>query len=238
MEFKNGYKLLYQKAKEIYASKKNIPTVDDKAVDFGLTEEDIKNLKLIYETKASLVANFTGIPTADDKSFELTANGELVVGPSGDAPVPPVEDKILPFKVGDILNVGDKIRFDTTKEAELLNWLETQVWPGDSYSLIPLLGVYDYEAHEQNALMVWAMRMQIGESEYIYCVQVGDETELNAVYISKDFMSYKAGFLNLDENGMVDLNHLKSNYRRFPQEYLGNIPYLHRFPCRHLPQAW
>ena len=88
MEFKNGYNFMYQKLKAIYASKTGKPEATDKPVDLGLTEEDIKNIKLVYENKDGFVANFTGLPTAEDKSFELTVNGELVVGPSGSDPGP------------------------------------------------------------------------------------------------------------------------------------------------------
>lgn len=97
MEFKNGYKLIYQKAKELYASKKSIPMADDAIIDTGLTEEDKKTLKLVYETKDSIIVNFTGLPTAEDKPIVLTADGEPVVGPSGDEPTPIM---MVPFEVG------------------------------------------------------------------------------------------------------------------------------------------
>ena len=107
MEFKNGYRLLYQRAKDIYASKKNIPTIEDEVVDTGLTEEEKKNIKLVYEKKEGIIVNFTGLPTADDKSIELTAGGEIVVGPSGDVP----SGGLLKMKGGDkFVN----FHFDTT----------------------------------------------------------------------------------------------------------------------------
>lgn len=97
MEFKNGYKLIYQKAKELYASKKPIPMADDAVIDTGLTEEEKSKLKLVYETKDSIIVNFTGLPTAEDKPIVLTADGEPVVGPSGDEPTPIT---MVPFEVG------------------------------------------------------------------------------------------------------------------------------------------
>ena len=107
MEFKHGYRLLYQKAKEIYASKKNIPTIEDEVVDTGLTEEEKKNIKLVYEKKEGIIVNFTGLPTVDDKPIELTAGGEVVVGPSGDDPT----GSLIKFKGGDRFV---KFHFNTT----------------------------------------------------------------------------------------------------------------------------
>ena len=69
MEFKNGYNFLYQKAKSIYASKIGRPNTDDGEVDFGLTDDEKKNIKLVYENKNGLVVNFTGLPTIEDKNI-------------------------------------------------------------------------------------------------------------------------------------------------------------------------
>ena len=93
MEFKNGYNFLYQRARDIYASKIGRPGENDDQVDLGITTEELASAKLIYETKESIMASFTGVPTVEDKPIELTANGEVVVGPSGKEPrvIKPIE---------------------------------------------------------------------------------------------------------------------------------------------------
>lgn len=97
MEFKNGYNFMYQKLKAIYASKTGKPEVTNEPVDLGLSEEDIKKLKLVYETKDSLMFSFKNIPTKDDKAFELTIDGEPVIGPSvGPGPKPISLYKVKP----------------------------------------------------------------------------------------------------------------------------------------------
>lgn len=135
MEFKNGYNFMYQKAKEIYASKIGRPAEDDEAVDFGLTEEEKKNIKLVYEKKEGIIVNFTGLPTADDKPIELTAGGEVVVGPSGDVP----SGGLFKF------NVGDKFvdfHFDTTLTPNKDDFIWTE---GDGF--ISVLGAYEWHQH-------------------------------------------------------------------------------------------
>lgn len=106
MEFKNGYNFMYQKAKEIYASKIGRPATDDEAVDFGLTEEEKKNIKLVYENKSGLVVSFSNIPTANDTEIVATINGEPVIGPSGGTPA----GSLNKLKVGDLFS---DIHFNT-----------------------------------------------------------------------------------------------------------------------------
>lgn len=118
MEFKNGYNLLYQKLKAVYASKTGRPNADDQPVDFGLTEEEIAKIKLVYETKDSIVASYSNIPTKEDLSVTVTVNGEPVIGPSGDTPT-------ALFK----LKAGDKfvdLHFDTSTipNKDDFNWIE------------------------------------------------------------------------------------------------------------------
>lgn len=97
MEFKNGYNFMYQKLKAIYASKTGKPEATNEPVDLGLSEEDIKKLKLVYETKDSLMFSFKNIPTKDDRAFELTIDGEPVIGPSvGPGPKPISLYKVKP----------------------------------------------------------------------------------------------------------------------------------------------
>lgn len=86
MEFKNGYNLLYQKLKAVYASKTGRPNADDQPVDFGLTEEEIAKIKLVYETKDNILVSYSNIPTEEDLAVAVTVDGESVIGPSGDTP--------------------------------------------------------------------------------------------------------------------------------------------------------
>lgn len=88
MEFKNGYKLIYEKNKKLYASKEHIPHTGDSEVDLGLTQEQINSIKLVYEKDDNLVASTTGLPTEDPLAVNLTINGESVLGPSGEEPEP------------------------------------------------------------------------------------------------------------------------------------------------------
>ena len=102
MEFKNGYNLIYEKmtadGKALFASKSGIPTADDGEIDLGLTKEEIAAIKLVYENANGIVVSTDTIPSSEDKSIELTIDGEPVIGPSGDEPVPP--EPLKPFIAG------------------------------------------------------------------------------------------------------------------------------------------
>lgn len=117
MEFKNGYNFLYQRARDIYASKIGRPGENDDQVDLGITTEELASAKLIYETKESIMASFTGVPTVEDKPIELTANGEVVVGPSGKEP-----RVIKPIEVGQVLRGFD---FGEVKNGDINADLDT-----------------------------------------------------------------------------------------------------------------
>ena len=82
MEFKNGFNFMYQRSKDIFASKIGRPSAEDEKVDLGLTDEEVKNVKLIYENVDGLVVSFKDIPTPEDIEITLTSRGEEVIGPS------------------------------------------------------------------------------------------------------------------------------------------------------------
>lgn len=215
MEFKNGYNFMYQKLKTIYASKIGRPDIEDEAVDFGLTEEEIKNIKLVYENKNGLVVNFTGLPTADDKSIQATINGEPVIGPSGDDPTP----AMVPFAIGDVLKVGDKIHFDTSKEAELIAWLENVDWTQyEEMGAIPMIANFD-----ANTLILSAFKID-NDGNPFYAIGVGSMEQINnLVYAGPEVpveAPFTAGFQNLDENGDVTLNETEGQTGYVPDNKL------------------
>ena len=217
MEFKNGYRLLYQKAKDIYASKKNIPTIEDEVVDTGLTEEEKKNIKLVYEKKEGIIVNFTGLPTVDDKPIELTAGGEVVVGPSGDDPKP-VNYK--PFEMGQVLKVGDKIHFDTTKEAELLEHLESLDWSKyESMGAYPMLGAF-----AEYTMVLGAMRIPEDEHgvNFNYLLICGTAESMVGVIYIKDGMPgvLESGWHGLDADGNITLNEVPETPGYIPDSAL------------------
>ena len=166
MEFKNGYNFMYQKAKEIYASKVGRPAADDEAVDFGLTEEEKKNIKLVYENKDGLVVSFNSLPSADDTQIQATINGELVIGPSEDTPT-------ALFK----LKTGDKfvdLHFDmlSVPNKDDFNWTD-----GDGFiSVIAAFKWYQRGSTEDVEVDAFA-------AQYI-----PEGTEIDGLILDKDFL--------------------------------------------------
>jgi len=86
MEFKNGYNFIYEKTddngRKLYASKIGRPGDDDKAIDIGLTTEEIKATKLVYENAEGFMASEEYIPTAEDKDFIPKVDGKAVLAPA------------------------------------------------------------------------------------------------------------------------------------------------------------
>lgn len=82
MEFKNGYKLIYEKNKKLYASKEPVPHLDDSEIDLGLTEEQIASIKLVYEKDDNLVASTKTTPEENPMPIDMTIDGESILGPS------------------------------------------------------------------------------------------------------------------------------------------------------------
>lgn len=70
MELKNGYKVIYDVAKDgkrnFYASKTGV-FADAKPI---FTDVEIGDYKLIYEKDGMFYGSTTGVPTADDRCFE------------------------------------------------------------------------------------------------------------------------------------------------------------------------
>lgn len=216
MEFKNGYKLLYQKAnKKIYASKKAIPTDADEQVDLGLTEEQIASIKLVYENKDGLVASLTdAIPSSDDKEFTLTIDGEVVFGPSGEEPTPPTPptpEPVDPIQENQILKVGDKIHFDTTADMDSLlsdlDYTESEPYP---YSIITQTSAGNFlvealDASDQNKEK-YAMVLLNGTptAQPVYATE---PMQLTAPGME---ISFNGGFETIDDNGDIEIEYQNS----------------------------
>lgn len=191
MEFKNGYNFLYQKMKDIYASKIGRPGPDDSQVSLGITPEELENVKLVYETADSLVVSFKNIPTTNDIPIELTANGEEVIGPSaGEARV------LVPFEIGmsirgyDFGNVknGD-INLELDQYLLSLPERETLILVGSSNEGAGLFAVN----YQGQAFIYTFLGGGSGEPTLYYSTVEGDIGEFYA----------KRGYQNLDDTGRV-----------------------------------
>ena len=203
MEFKSGYNFMYQKLKAIYASKKGRPNAADEPVDLGLSEEDLKKLKLVYETKDSLMVSFKNIPTKDDKAFELTIDGEPVIGPSvGPGPKPISLYTVKP---------GDKfinMHFNTTVDPSIDDFYIT-----DEEEFIYGIGcTWDYTRGSYST----------SDGLMAMCIRAGTYIEDLDITVDKDLM-----MVALPEGGLpVYINEAMIDF----YDYLGQIIPGYRIP--------
>lgn len=197
MEFKNGYKLIYQKAKELYASKKSIPMADDAIIDTGLTEEEKSRLKLVYETKDSIIVNFTGLPTAEDKPIVLTADGEPVVGPSGDEPTPIT---MVPFEVGQKIT---GFYFGNVKNGDINEELESFLLAAPTEKETVFVGGANRETGFGMLILYHMIDEEMGELAFIGYSADGSGIMPTALYSTRDVdfegLQLTRGYQNLTD---------------------------------------
>ena len=120
-------------------------------------------------------------------------------------------ESLTKFEFGQVLKVGDKIHFDTSKKDAILSWLEGVDWTQyEEMGILPMIMNYD-----ANTMILGVMRLPLDEHgvDYNYLMIVGTaESMAGIVYIGKDMLNpetgetLKAGFHNLDANGDVTLN--------------------------------
>lgn len=199
MEFKNGYNFMYQKLKSIYASKTGRPNDTDVPADLGLTEEDINNLKLVYETKEGLAVSFKNYPTPDDKYFEVTVNGELVLGPSGN--VPPTPGEMVRFYMGQRVK---GYYFGNVKNGDVNEELEEYLFSLDEAAILVAGG----SEEEFGALIAGADEIEEGHKVGVVYTATEASGGVFVLYATEDFefssdFRCKKGYNNLTDGKFI-----------------------------------
>lgn len=209
MEFKNGYNFMYQKAKAIYASKIGRPAADDEAVDFGLTDEEKKNIKLVYENKNGLVVSFSNIPSADDKEITATIDGVPVIGPSGSEPV---------VTLAKIINgqeyASSDVYFNTNNKIDIATWplVYDPYYDGMGMGVLALKFKYLEDGHEAE------IRFEIMDISGLDPAIIGVEIPGISEMPANSFMIYDNRFgctLYIGNDAMIEL--LKIEYAEYPE---------------------
>ena len=117
-------------------------------------------------------------------------------------------EALVPFKLGQVLKVGDKIHFNTSKVDELIAALESMDWtPYEEMGGIPILAEFG------KAIILIASRIPKEDpTQYMYYIIAGSGEGMSGLmFISEDMyvegtLVAEKGFHNLDANGDVTLN--------------------------------
>lgn len=143
----------------------------------------------------------------DNYVVELMTNPKLNINPEDwnnifisrvDEPGP--QPSLTPFNLGDVLNTGDKIHFDTTKGDELAAYLARH--SNSALLGINLDGNHD---HDRNIGVILDLSQTMGVQGYVLIF--GEDTIVYSTVAMAEY-NVERGFNNLDENGDYTLSDL------------------------------